>query len=64
MVIGASRTRFIGDLTGVDRAGDRVFGSIGAALAAARYGAAVVRVHDVAATRQALDVFAAVGEPC
>lgn len=59
VVVGASRKRFVGDLTGVSRASDRVFGSIGAALAAAEAGAAVLRVHDVAATRQALTVYRA-----
>ncbi|MFT4626618.1 MAG: dihydropteroate synthase [Myxococcota bacterium] len=57
--VGASRKRFIGQLTGVERAADRVFGSVGAALAAAAAGADVIRVHDVAATRQALTVFQA-----
>ena len=59
--IGASRKRFIGALTGVDAPAERLGGSVGAALAAARAGAAVLRVHDVAATRQALTVFAACG---
>lgn len=60
VLIGASRKSFIGRATGVERPADRVHGSIGAALAAARYGAGALRVHDVAATRQALDVFDAV----
>jgi dihydropteroate synthase len=34
-------------------------GSIAAALAAAQQGVQIVRVHDVAATRQALDVWRA-----
>ena len=58
--IGASRKRFIGALTGVDSAADRVFGSVGAALAAAACGAQALRVHDVSATHQALTVFWAV----
>jgi dihydropteroate synthase len=57
VLVGASRKRFIGALTGVDVASDRVHGSVGAALAAAACGADVLRVHDVAATRAALDVF-------
>ncbi|MBT3220441.1 MAG: dihydropteroate synthase [Proteobacteria bacterium] len=57
VVIGASRKRFIGDLTKTPTPDSRVFGSIGAALAAAAHGAAVLRVHDVQATRQALQVF-------
>lgn len=57
VLVGASRKRFVGALTGVEQPRDRVAGSIGAALAAARYGAAVLRVHDVAATIHALQVF-------
>ncbi len=64
VLIGASRKRFIGEITGVARPADRVHGSVGAALAAAACGADGVRVHDVAATRHALAVYnACVGEP-
>lgn len=59
VVIGASRKRFIGELTGVADPAERVAGSVGAALAAASLGADVLRVHDVAATIQALKVFVA-----
>jgi dihydropteroate synthase len=62
VVIGASRKRFVGELTGVREPSARVFGSVGAALAAAELGADVLRVHDVAATRQALVVWRAVRE--
>ncbi|NCG19799.1 MAG: dihydropteroate synthase [Rhodobacterales bacterium] len=61
VLIGASRKRFIGELTQQSNASERVFGSVGAALAAARVGAEWVRVHDVAATQQALAVFNACG---
>ena len=37
-----------------------MYGSVGAAVAAYDRGAAILRVHDVAATRQALDVAAAI----
>jgi dihydropteroate synthase len=57
VLIGASRKRFIGTLTKVETAHDRVAGSIGAALAAAAQGVQILRVHDVAATRQALTVW-------
>jgi dihydropteroate synthase len=57
--LGASRKRFIGTLTGIDVAADRVNGSIGAALAAVGQGAQIIRVHDVKATREALDVWCA-----
>jgi len=56
LYVGASRKRFIGHITGVERPADRLGGSLGAAAAAAVAGAAVVRVHDVAATRHMLDV--------
>ena len=56
MVVGASRKRFIGELSGVRDAASRVYGSVGAAVAAFERGARILRVHDVAATRQALDV--------
>lgn len=56
VLVGASRKAFVGWLTGVDVAGRRLGGSVGAALAAAEGGADIVRVHDVAATVQALAV--------
>jgi dihydropteroate synthase len=55
LVIGASRKSFIGTATG--RApNERVAGSVAAAVLGAWNGAAVLRVHDVAATREALAV--------
>jgi dihydropteroate synthase len=57
VLVGASRKRFIGTLTGVEEAGARVHGSVGAALAAVAQGCQIVRVHDVAATRAALTIF-------
>ena len=59
VLFGASRKRFIGELSGVDRAEDRLAGSVAAAIAAAQRGAAILRVHDVAETVQALAVLAA-----
>jgi dihydropteroate synthase len=59
VLLGASRKRFIGTLTGVEAAAERIEGSIGAALAAAAQGAQILRVHDVKATRRALDVWLA-----
>jgi dihydropteroate synthase len=55
LVVGASRKSFIGKLTGRE-APQRVLGSVAAAVLAAAHGAAVVRVHDVAATKEALQV--------
>jgi dihydropteroate synthase len=60
LVVGASRKRFIGEITGEGEARHRVYGSVGAAVAAYERGAAILRVHDVAATRKALDVAAAI----
>ena len=59
VVVGASRKSFIGRATGRDPK-DRLFGSIAAAAVAAVNGAAVVRVHDVAATQEAVRVADAV----
>ncbi|HEU4719811.1 MAG TPA: dihydropteroate synthase, partial [Gemmatimonadaceae bacterium] len=56
VVVGASRKRFVGELSGVAEPAARVHGSVGAALAAFERGARILRVHDVAATRQALNV--------
>jgi len=61
VVLGASRKRFIGEITGVAEPAERLGGSVAAALWGAEHGASVVRVHDVAATVQALTVKAALG---
>lgn len=65
VLFGASRKRFIGELSGVQAAEARMAGSVAAAVAAAQRGAAILRVHDVAETVQALRVLAAceAGEP-
>ncbi|HKO17232.1 MAG TPA: dihydropteroate synthase [Gemmatimonadaceae bacterium] len=55
VVVGVSRKRFIGEITGVTEAAERVHGSLGAGVAALALGARIFRVHDVAAHRQALD---------
>lgn len=56
VMLGASRKSFIGHLTGA-KADDRLPGSIAAALLGAAQGMQLLRVHDVAATRQALAVW-------
>ena len=56
VLVGVSRKRFIGSLSGVERAVDRLEGSLAAAAWCAANGADVVRVHDVAATVRALKV--------
>jgi dihydropteroate synthase len=60
LLVGASRKGFIGRLSGADSPDDRLPGSLAAALAAAARGAELLRVHDVAATKQALAVWRAV----
>ena len=57
VLIGASRKSFIGHLTETPCSEDRLPGSIAAALWAAQQGAAILRVHDVAETVQALAIF-------
>ena len=60
VLVGASRKSFIGKLSRGEPAPERVAGSVAAALAAIERGAHIVRVHDVAATRQGLAVWRAV----
>jgi dihydropteroate synthase len=54
VLIGASRKRMIGELHGIERPEDRDAASVAVHLEAARRGAAMVRVHDVAAHVTAL----------
>jgi dihydropteroate synthase len=56
VMVGASRKRFIGELTGITAPDARVHGSVGAHVAALARGARLFRVHDVGPHRQALDV--------
>ena len=62
ILLGASRKRFIGTLSGVDQADERVAGSLAVALAAVAQGVQIVRVHDVAQTAQALRLWSACTE--
>jgi dihydropteroate synthase len=65
LLLGVSRKRFLGALTGRDAAGDRVAASVAAALYCYRGGAHLLRVHDVRATADALAVERALeGAPC
>jgi len=59
ILLGASRKSFIGRLSGGAPADRRMPGSVAAALVGAAQGAQLLRVHDVAATRQALAVWEA-----
>src|SRR5690606_19038598 len=60
VMAGLSRKRGIGTLTGREDPRERVHGSVAAALVAAQRGARLLRVHDVAATVDALKVWQAV----
>ncbi len=62
VLAGLSRKRMIGALTGHETPGERVYGSVAAAVLAAQRGAAILRVHDVAATRDALAIGSAVSQ--
>jgi dihydropteroate synthase len=63
ILIGVSRKGFTGALTGETDPARRVYGSVQGAVQAALNGAQILRVHDVAATRQALAVAFAVADP-
>lgn len=60
VLAGLSRKSTIGRIIGRDDPKDRIHGSVAAALIAAQNGATILRVHDVAATRDALAVLTAV----
>jgi dihydropteroate synthase len=55
VLVGPSRKRFIGELTGTGP-DERVEGTVAACVVAAEHGANIVRVHDVLAVKQALAV--------
>jgi dihydropteroate synthase len=63
VMLGASRKSFISKLTGAAAMEDRLPGSLAAALQGARQGVQILRVHDVAATRQALVLWEASFQP-
>lgn len=60
LLAGLSRKKTIGDLTGRENPRERASGSVAAHLIAAQRGARLLRVHDVAATVDALKVWNAV----
>ena len=60
LLIGVSRKSFIGRLSRGEPAKDRLGGSLAGALAALARGAQMLRVHDVAQTRQAVAVWLAI----
>lgn len=59
LLLGASRKKLIGQISNVEAPRDRVPGSIAAALFGIAQGMQIVRVHDVAETRQAVAVWEA-----
>jgi dihydropteroate synthase len=59
LLVGASRKSFIGHLSRGEDTSRRLPGSLAAALHAAEAGADILRVHDVAETRQALEIWRA-----
>ncbi len=61
LLIGVSRKAFIARLSKDEPPRQRLAGSLAAALAGVARGAHILRVHDVAETRQALDVWEAIG---
>lgn len=62
LLVGLSRKAMIGALTGRDGGADRAVGSAAAAMIAVQRGAMIVRVHDVATTRDALAVWQGVSK--
>jgi dihydropteroate synthase len=62
VAVGASRKSFLTLVDAAATPADRLGASVAAALHAARTGAAVLRIHDVRATRQALDFARRMGE--
>jgi dihydropteroate synthase len=60
LLAGMSRKSMLGAVTGRMQPVERVAASVAAAVCAAERGAAIVRVHDVAATADALKVWQAV----
>ena len=60
VLLGASRKRFIGSIGGGAEAQARMPGSVAVALAGVAQGVQMIRVHDVAETRQALLLWQAI----
>jgi dihydropteroate synthase len=60
LLVGHSRKGFIGKVLG-DKEADRTAGTVGGALALARQGVQILRIHDVRAVRDALLLFEACG---
>ncbi len=54
VLLGASRKRFLGSITGAAEAKDRLFGTVATTVLGYERGATLFRVHDVRANREAL----------
>jgi dihydropteroate synthase len=59
ILAGMSRKSMLGTITGRKKPTERVAASVAAAVCAAEHGAAIIRVHDVAATVDALKIWSA-----
>lgn len=59
-LLGPSRKRFVGMVTGVEMAGERQWGTAGAVAACVGGGADVVRVHDVEEMKKVVDMAVAI----
>ena len=57
VLVGVSRKTMIGQMLRLENTDERLMGSVALALLAAQRGAAILRVHDVLETRQAIDVW-------
>ena len=57
VLVGVSRKSMIGQMLGLEHTDQRLMGSVALALLAAQRGAAILRVHDVLETNQALKVW-------
>lgn len=60
VMVGVSRKAFLGAIAGIEDAGERDVATLGAIAASAMRGANLVRVHNVALTRQVLQVVDAI----
>lgn len=56
LLFGASRKGFIGNISGIEDASERVYGTVATSVLAYERGASIFRVHDVRANREALEV--------
>jgi dihydropteroate synthase len=61
VLVGASRKRFIGEITGKDKPSERIFGTAATVALCASAGVSLVRVHDVAEMADVVKVTNAVG---